>query len=393
MRATTTDLLVVGLGAVGSAALYQAAKRGLRVAGIDRFAPPHAHGSSHGDTRVTREAIGEGDEYVPFVRRSHQTWDELEAQGQGGILTRCGVLYLASAGVTGAHHGQMRFVEQTVRCARTFGIDHERLDAAQVRERFPQFALTGDEHACFEPGGGFVRPERAIRAQLALAQRLGATVHVDETVRSLRASGASTEVVTDRGVHRADRVILAAGAWLPDLLPPPLRMLFNVQRQALYWFDVAGAHDAFVPGRFPVFIWTVSDGPDGLFYGFPAIDGPAGGIKLAAEQEAPPDAEPTDAEAASMHARYVESRLPGIGRRCLRRLRCPYTMAPGSRFVVDRHPDLPGAWFASACSGHGFKHSAGIAEALVQQAIGEAPFADLETFSIEKISKAHRLQS
>ena len=157
--ANVADVLVVGLGAVGSAALYQSAKLGARAIGIDRFDPPHDQGSSHGDTRITREAIGEGREFVPLVQRSNQIWEELEAATGRSLLTRNGGLVLASPSMPGDHHGSTSFIQDTIAAAAEFGIAHEVLSAEELRHRYPQFRLRGDEIGYFEPGAGFLRPE------------------------------------------------------------------------------------------------------------------------------------------------------------------------------------------------------------------------------------------
>ncbi len=168
------DVLVVGLGAVGSAALYQSAKLGARAIGIDRFIPPHDQGSSHGDTRITREAIGEGREFVPLVLRSNQIWEELEAATGRSLLTRNGGLVLASPSMPGDHHGSTSFIQDTIAAATEFGIAHEVLSTNELRSRYPQFRLRGDEIGYFEPGAGFLRPEACIETQLTLATQLGA---------------------------------------------------------------------------------------------------------------------------------------------------------------------------------------------------------------------------
>ena len=198
----TADILVAGLGAVGSAALYQAAKLGARVIGIDRFSPPHDHGSSHGDTRITRQAIGEGRSFVPLVLRSNQIWQELEAATGRTLMTRNGALILAPMGVAGDHHGSTSFLEDTFAAADEFDIPHHRLDAAEIAARFPQFRLTGDEAGYYEPGAGYLRPEACIETQLAMARQHGAVIHTGETVLAIEGATA-VEGVEVRTSERA----------------------------------------------------------------------------------------------------------------------------------------------------------------------------------------------
>src|SRR5579862_7747794 len=175
----TFDVAVLGLGAVGSAAVYQLARRKARVLGIDRYAPPHPLGSTHGDTRITREAIGEGQHLTPMARRSHQIWREIEADTGTSLFTASGVLVISGPAKTSFTH-VVDFLENTLAAARTYGIAHEILDAGSIRARFPQFRVRDDEVGYFEPGAGFVRAEACIETQLELARRHGANIHLNE---------------------------------------------------------------------------------------------------------------------------------------------------------------------------------------------------------------------
>ena len=174
MHTPDFDVVVVGLGAMGAATLYQLAKRGVKVLGIDRFTPPHDLGSSHGDTRITRQAVGEGAAYVPLAIRSQQIWRELENELDVQLFEQCGVLVMTSSATAPAADSAADFTEHSIELARRNGIEHEVLDAAQIRQRFPQFAPIHDSAlGYFEPGGGYVRPERCIEAQLTRAQEIG----------------------------------------------------------------------------------------------------------------------------------------------------------------------------------------------------------------------------
>ena len=221
MGVMRTDVAVVGLGAMGAAALYQLALRGVAPVGIDRFTPPHTMGSSHGETRITRCAVGEGDAYVPFVLRSHAIWRDLEAETGEELLNACGLLMMAPRGVRTGHHGKTDFLNRTVGVARRHGIEHETLDAPAIAARFPAFDLRGDEEGYYEPDGGFVHPERCIAAQLRRAAALGSTVLTGRTVRSIAQTGAGVALETDDGTIAADRIVVAAGAWVGKLLGWP----------------------------------------------------------------------------------------------------------------------------------------------------------------------------
>ena len=183
------DTIVIGLGAMGSAALYQLAKAGQRVLGIDQFAPPHRLGSSHGETRITRLACGEGPEYTQFARRSHQIWRELEAETGKSLLVQNGFLAISGEGTRAANHENPDFLETTIAAAKRAGIAHELLSDADIRKRYPVFNVMDGDRAYFEPEAGYVRPENCIAAQLEEAARLGATIQTDETVARFDATG------------------------------------------------------------------------------------------------------------------------------------------------------------------------------------------------------------
>ena len=377
----STDVIVVGLGAMGSAALYQLARRGIRAIGIDRFAPPHDRGSSHGESRITRQAIGEGEEYVPFALRSHEIWRELEAETGRSLFSPIGGLVVGRRTDSGIH-GQADFIGRTIAAAERFSIEHEVLDPAEVMHRFPQFRLAGDETCYYEPGAGFLRPEVCVETQLERARALGAVVRTGEAVTGLRGDATSVTVTTTAGAYTAARVIVAAGAWVPALLGGVYARLLRVYPQVLYWFAPDDA-TAFAPGRFPIFIWRHGAGEDDHFYGFPVV---SAGVKVATEQfshiTGPDDAraEPSPAEAQEMHKSQVQGRLLGVTARCIRAVTCLYTVTPGFGFLVDRHPEWENVLVASPCSGHGFKHSAAIGEALAERAITGTSRLDLTPF-------------
>ena len=389
--ANTADVIVVGLGAMGSAALYQLAKRGARAIGIDRFEPPHDRGSSHGDTRITREAIGEGRDFVPLVRRSNQIWEELEAATGRSLLTRNGALVLASQSISGNHHGSTSFVQDTINTAREFGIAHEVLDADEIRRRYPQFKLSGDEVGYFESGAGFLRPEACIETQLSLAREMGAQALTSEAVLDITEGiGGTVAVKADGATYSAARIIVTAGPWMQKLLGAEYWRYFKVYRQVLCWFALAKNQELYSADRFPVFIWIVGNRPRDMLYGFPAIDGPQGGLKIATEQyeaTVDPDAvtrEVADSEVAAMYDEYIGPRFPDVSGECLRATTCLYTVTPDAKFIVDQFRDCENIMFASACSGHGFKHSAALGEAMASWALGRPSAIDLSAFRLDR---------
>jgi sarcosine oxidase len=381
-----TDVIVVGLGAMGSAALYQLAKRGIAVTGIDRFSPPHDRGSSHGESRITRQAIGEGEEYVPFALRSHEIWRELEADTGRSLFSSVGGLIIGRSTDSGIH-GHSDFTGRTIAAAKRFAIEHEVLTPAEVTNRFPQFQLAGDETCYYEPGAGFLRPELCIDTQLERARAVGAVVRTAEAVTGITADPTSVTVVTTASTYTAARVIVTAGAWVPQLLGGVYADALRVYPQTLYWF--APEDDAaFTPGRFPIFIWRHGSGEDEHFYGFPVV---GDGVKLATEQLArtagPDDVRqaPPAADAQRMHETQVRGRLLGVSARCIRAVTCLYTVTPGFGFLIDHHPDWEHVLVASACSGHGFKHSAAIGEALAERVTNGTSRLDLSPFSLNRL--------
>ena len=371
------DAVVLGLGAMGAAATYQLARRGARVLGIDRYSPPHEFGSTHGDTRVTRVACGEGPEYSVFAARSHQIWRELEAELGMDLFTQNGLLVLFGPGKRAANHSVADFRGATVDAAKKAKLDYEILDTAQIRQRYPAFNVADGDEAYHDDVGGFVRPERCVTAQLQKAKALGADLHLNETVISFDQAGGSVTVKTDKDTYHAKELIVAAGSWLPDFLKPALAGQFKVTRQVLYWFQAKGAaeHAQFSPERFPVYIWQVP-APQPI-YGFPATGGLEEGVKIATEQNhsvTTPDSVARAVgpdEIREMYETYVGPYFPGLSPTCVKHKVCLYTQVDRARFIIDRHPDADRVIVASPCSGHGFKHSAGIGELLAQMALGE----------------------
>lgn len=391
------DAIVIGLGAIGAATLYQLAKRGARVLGMDRFNPPHDQGSSHGESRITRLAIGEGDEYVPLVQRSHDIWRELEALTGRNIMTTTGGLVLAPRDRLAAHHGKADFVRRTIDCATRHGIAHEVLDAAEVRQRYPQFKLQGNELAYAERDSGFVRPEEAIAAQLQAARAFGAEIHTSETALGLQplGNGERVQVDTALGSYSASQIVIAAGAWLPGFLGQSLQSTwhkdFQVYRQTMYWFDAKPVAADFSPGRFPIFIWMFGDEQEDYMYGFPGTDASQPTLKVATEQyettttpaELQREVRPEEVEA--MYRSRVAGRFPQISGAIVKASACMYTVTPDRNFVIDTLDGAPNITVASACSGHGFKHSAGIGQALAEKVLGLASQFDLSAFGRSRL--------
>ena len=379
------DVVVVGLGAMGSATTLQLARAGARVIGIDASSPPNPEGSSHGETRITRLAVGEGPPFVPLVARSHELWRQFEQEQDETLFVQCGGLILGRLRSSG-QHGVANFVAATIEVARANGIVHEVLTASEIATRFGVFDVT-DEIGYFEATAGYLRAPACVRAQLALARRAGATLRLNEQVVGWTSSGDGVEVVTDSGQVSAGAMVLAAGAWLPELAPELARVL-SVQRQVQYWFDID--RDAQDFEALPIFIWMHGVEEGQYVYGFPATDGAHGGVKIATEVFGTPTTprqvgrEVPESEINEMYAMHVGSRFPGLARRCLRSAVCLYTVTPDFGFVIDRHPAHDNVIVASPCSGHGFKHSAAVGECVAELALSGSSSIDLSAFRLDR---------
>ena len=385
---TVFDVAVVGLGAMGSASVYQLARKGKRVLGIDQFDPPHSFGSSHGATRVTRQAIGEGEEFVPLVLRSYEIWPQIEAAAGKQLLSITGGLIMASER-SDESPGTSKFLDQTIKSAAKFGIAHSVLDADQIRARFPQFNLVGDERGYYEPTMGFLRPEPCIESQLALAKTLGAEIHTNEKLMEFATTTNGIRIRTSAEQYVVDHLVLSVGPWIASVVPE-FASLFKVYRQVLFWFDLDAAIENYLPGKFPVFIWAFSRHHDNFVYGFPAIDGLGGGVKIASEQRnveseiSNVEREVKREEVDEIYRKYVQMKLTGVSNRCLNAVTCLYTCLPDSGFVVDFHPKHSNVMIVSPCSGHGFKHSAAIGEAVAELVVDGKSTLDLSAFRLTR---------
>lgn len=366
------DVIVAGLGAMGSQALVECARRGLRAVGFDRFAPPHDQGSSHGRSRIIREAYFEDPIYVPLVQRAYERWAELEAETGTTLLRRTGGLCYGpsdSVLVSGAR-----------RSAERHRIAHQELSAEEIRGRFPAFEVSDDWVGVFEPRAGMLAPEAAIGAALDRATRLGATVQANEPVLRWRQEGDGVVVTTERGTYRASHLIITVGMWVQALVEELARPL-TVQRNVLYWFAPAYDPGLFTPERFPVFLGEIQPGL--IWYGFPDT---GDGMKIALHQFG----STTTPEALNRVVHGTEIAplrlllkrfLPAANGAFLEAKVCPYTNTPDHHFLIDRHPAADRVIVASPCSGHGFKFASALGEVLVDLVEQKASRFDLTPFS------------
>ena len=378
--ATRYDVAVVGLGAMGSATARHLAQRGQRVIGFDRFRPPHMFGSTHGDSRGIREAYYEDPSYVPFVRRAYDLWDELAETIGKPLFRQTGALTL---GVEGAS-----MVRGVLASAHEHDIDVEVLDASELQSRYPAIETTDDLVGVLEKRGGMIDIDTALNGQLDQAARHGAELHFDEPVdRWLPDEMDDVEspitIHTAKGAYGAERMVVTAGAWNAGLVGK-LNLPLLVTRQVMFWFEPRRNPEQFQAGALPFWMWE--RGPQDFAYGFPDI---GKGFKLGHHQpldEVDPsgyDREIHEADEANVR-RWLERTFPDVGGRMLRAETCLYTNTPDAHFLIDIHPKRPNIVLASACSGHGFKFSPAIGEALADLSMLRETEHDLGLFSVER---------
>jgi sarcosine oxidase len=370
----TADVVVAGLGAMGSAAARVLARRGLRVVGLDRFHPPHTLGSTHGRSRIIREAYFEHPAYVPLVQRAYTLWRELEAESQRALLRITGGLMIGPPG------GPV--LEGARLSARTHGLPHEELSPDEVRRRFPGFAPDAGTIGLLEPRAGVLFPEACIEAALDGAARAGAELRYDEEVTGWTAdAGGDVRVTSTRESWSAAHLVLAAGAWLPRLRPA---LPLTVERNVMFWFST-GAPALFTPDACPIALWEFGGGR--LFYTLPDFgDGFKAAIHHDGETTDPDrvrrDVTPEDeAEIRAPLGRFV----PAAG--AVREARvCLYTNTPDQHFLIDRDPDQPRVWIVSPCSGHGFKFASAIGEVVADLVTEGRSRFDLTPFAMSRLA-------
>lgn len=361
------DVIVAGLGAMGSATAAHLSRRGKKVLGLERWIPGHTNASSHGDSRIIREMYFEHPMYVPLLQRAYELWAEL-----GPVLNIYGGLMI------GPEDGML--VKGTLRSAKEHNLSHEVLSAPEVHKRYPAFELRPDLVAVVDPRAGWLDPEKCNGLHLRAAALNGADLRFEEPLVSWTANEDHVEVTTPHATYSADHLVLCVGAWTKDL---PL----EVERQAVFWFDTAD--DSYLRERFP--IWAYEYKAGNISYGFPRLErGVKASIMHSGEIISDPDVvnrEVSDHEAESLR-RALAPILPGLSKSEIReRGTCLFTNTADHDFVIDFHPDTRRVLISSACSGHGFKFASAIGEIqadLITE--GRARF-DLTPFSLSRFSQ------
>jgi sarcosine oxidase len=369
------DVIVIGVGAMGSATCYELAKRGKRVLGLERFDIPHSRGSSHGYTRIIRLAYYEHPSYVNLLRRSYELWRQVEKEADEQLLYITGSIDASAA--------DQWIFKGALQSARQYDLEHEVLDARELKRRFPGYNLPDDIVSLYQPEGGFLQPERSVVAFANLAMAHGADIRARERVLDFEPTSAGVRVRTDKGIYEAESLVVSAGAWLGEMLPF-LKNLAVPERQVLGWLR------PFVPqnfqlSNFPVFNLQV---PEGRYYGFPifAVPGFKFGRYRHFEETGDPDhllSEPTRRDE-DMLREFAARYFPDGAGATMSLVACMFTNTPDGHFVIDRHPELPQVFVASPCSGHGFKFASVVGEIMADLTTQGTTRHDISLFRLNR---------
>jgi sarcosine oxidase len=371
------QIAVIGLGAAGSAALCQLARRGARATGIEQFSLGHDRGSSHGATRMIRLAHFENSSYVPLLRRAYALWRELEITTGQRLVVTTGIAEIGSP--------QGELVRGTLAAASRYGLAHDLLDAKSLTRRYPRFKLPDTFVAVLQPDGGYIEAAAAMDASIRLATEAGAVVRSGEKVLAIEPRAAGVRITTDRAEIEADGAIVAAGPWMRSLMPE-LRLPLRVTRQVVGWFEPDDAAQ-FAPDRFPVFILETEYGHH---YGLPAYG--RMGVKVAKHHHRQETVEPDayDRTVSAMDEAAIRAplaaHLPAANGRLLSAQTCLYTMTPDETFIIDAMPGYRHVVIASPCCGHGFKFSPVVGEILADLAARGTTEHDISPFRLQRFA-------
>ncbi|SKH59275.1 N-methyltryptophan oxidase [Mycobacteroides abscessus subsp. massiliense] len=373
----TYDVIVVGLGGMGSAAAYHLARRGQRVLGLEKFNPAHNRGSSHGGSRIIRQSYFEDPSYVPLLLRAYELWQELADRTGLEVYRKTGGLFLGPP--------DCLTVAGSLRASQEWDLPHELLDSAEIRRRFPAFTPGDGDIALYEANAGFARPEMTVQAHLDLATSAGATLRFNEEVLNWKDHADGVIVTTSSGSYSSGQVVICPGAWAPTVLTD-LGIPISIERQVLYWLEPTGGVGPFQDG--PIFIGENLKIEQ--IYGFPALDGPGGGVKVAffrRGQQCTADTidrvvYPEEIEA--MRHRVTEL-LPALTGPAVRTATCMYSNTPDEHFVITRPASYSNVTVACGFSGHGFKFVPVVGEILADLVVGGTTAHPIRLFDPQRL--------
>lgn len=365
------DVVVIGLGAMGSSALYHLSGKNLKILGIDRFNPPHIFGSSHGETRIIREAYFEHPLYVPLIQRAYKLWYELQEKSDETLIVETGGLMLGdleSETVTGSELSAV-----------SHNLDYKKFDSSEIKQEFNAFKVDDNTIGIFERKAGYLFPEKCISENLKQAKINDAEIITDTVVKDWKINYEYISVITDNEEYKAKKIIISAGAWVKDLIK--INLPIKVSREVLFWIEDKENN---LKDR-PIYIWEYEK--DKIFYGFPTINNRA---KLAFHHQnnltAPNLINREISESEKQKMLSVAHKYLNLIGSVVKAEVCMYTNTPDHHFVIDYHPDNKNIIIASPCSGHGFKFSSVIGEILSDMALDKDVSKDIEPFRISRFN-------
>lgn len=372
---TLYDVIVIGVGSMGSAACYYLSKRGYRVLGLEQFDISHEFGSHAGQSRIIRKAYFEHPDYVPLLEKAYENWKALEKETGQQLYFKTGLLYAGNAA--------NEIIKGVKLAASLYNIELEQLDSKDVDNRFPQFNFPGNCDVLLEPQAGFLPPEKAIRLYASEAKKLGATIHSNEKVAdwskgtpSEKKDGNNIIVKTDKQIYHCNKLIITAGAWAGKMIPG-LSDKIKVTRQFVAWIKTKN-DEQFALNNFPC--WMIGDDDKhGCYYGFPLLDtkkfGEPAGLKLAhhfpMQITDPDNVNRQTTEEDFENVKYCLNKyLPGVFDSVLHTKICLYANSPDENFIIDKLPGYEeNVSIACGFSGHGFKFASAVGEILADLAI------------------------
>ncbi|HZH59520.1 MAG TPA: N-methyl-L-tryptophan oxidase [Metabacillus sp.] len=373
------DVIIIGAGSMGMAAGYYLAKSGKKTLLLDSYNPPHNKGSHHGETRIIRYAYAEGEEYVPFILKAQELWNDLEKTSGKQIFIQTGVLSVGNE--------ESDFIKNTISSAEKYSLPLHVMDLNEIHNSWSGITLPNNYTGCFEPTSGVLKCEESIKAYQELAELHGATILSNSRVREISILNDRVTIITDEKTFYSDALVVSAGAWSGDLLSMlDLDIPLTPVRKTFAWFN---AHETiYNHNRFPAFAFETTKG---LYYGFPSIDG--SGLKVGrhdgGDQIYPDEAIRGFGELAEDEGdlvQFLNQYMPNVGQLKYGKT-CMYTLTPDEKFIIDLHPKYSNVAIAAGFSGHGFKFSSAVGQALSNLIISGKNDIDISQFSINRFKR------
>ena len=378
MKKNIYDVIIIGLGAMGSAASYYLSKNGVKVLGLDTYEPPHKLGSSHGHTRVIREAYHEGTSYVPIVKRAYELWNELDHEIEDKLILEYGGMYLGDDG---------KYLSDAKKSAKKYDIPIKEFSSKEIKEKYNILNPPNNFKGLLENRSGAVFPEKAISNFLSKSINNGSSHNYNEKVIGWEKQSKFYKVETDKNNYFAEKLIFSSGAWIKNLVPS-LKLPVKIERQVLFWFDPIKDKDKFHYSNMPNTGWDLDNGME--FYTQPNIENK--GFKVAmhhngkfiSENDLNRESNPDDL---SIVKNFLEEYIPLANGKLIDSRVCVYTNTPDLDFIIDFYPNDENIIICSPCSGHGFKFTPAIGEICSELVINNGTNYDLSEFSIKRLMK------